>query len=184
VRIGYGLTDLGERANPVYWFSVAALFVAFLADTGTTLQAGTDGWALDRNPLVRTLSERGYILFSLGRAAVAVTFLSWFWPPGLVPRNESKPFLLTVPFGYRQPTLYFGAALVLVAVPLKLAAVCNNLLVISGYEPVVILLPLGFIAGVGFSNAILFRQWKDTGSNDCARKREPAPPPVSSHPEQ
>jgi hypothetical protein len=166
VRIGYGLSDLGERANAVYWFAVAALLVAFLADTASTLSAGADGWMLDRNPMVRALSERGYIFFSLGRAAVAVAFLSWFWPPGLVPRKDSTTYLLMVPFGYRSPSRYFGAALILVAIPLKLAAFCNNLLVINGFEPVPILLPIGFIAGVGFSNAVLFRQWKAARSED------------------
>lgn len=165
MRIGYGWSGSGWRTNGFFWFAVAVLLLAFLADTASTSRAGAEARRADRNPLVRTLSDPGYIGFSLVRAVGAVAVLAWFWPPRLAPRHRSPVLLLTVPFSYLEPGRYFGAAVVLAAVPLKLTAAVNNLATAGGSEPGAgpsWLFPAGLVLGILFSNAVLLLQWRNT----------------------
>jgi len=119
------------------------------------------------NPLIRTLSPGGYLASALARAALALLVLLWFWPGRLEPRSRGRSGLgLVIPFFYVKPIRYFGAVVVLIAVPVKALAAWNNLRLLAGMAPPLgpwESLVLGTVAGILFSNALLFWQAKGRG---------------------
>jgi len=157
MRLGYGLRDIRRRATPAFWFSVAALVLAFAVDTGTTLAGGAALRATDLNPLIKGLPDTAYVVSAVLRLGTAVLVLAWFWPQALSSRWCSHIARVVLPLPYENAPAYFGAAFVLIAVPVKLVAAASNILAMSyghATHPA-FALSLGITTGVVFSNAML-----------------------------
>jgi hypothetical protein len=163
VKIGVGFRGIRSRAGAAFFFAGCLLLLAFVADTATTAIATKELRQCDRNPMVRGLSLPAYLAFSFARAAASLAILWWFWPAELTPRFRSRLALLAVPLAYKRSLDYFGAVLVLIAVPLKTAAFVSNGLVLAGMDPAPnarAVVAVGGLAGVFFSNGVLFCHWK------------------------
>ena len=134
------------------------LFLAFLADTATTLAGGPEMMRHDINPLVRPLSAVSYILWSAVRLAIGGAILMVFWPKRLEMREwisrRGKWTALWVPFPYRSLHTYVPAALVTAIGPLKLIAAGANLVLLAGGSP-----PSGsLVLGTGIAFGLLSAQ--------------------------
>ena len=150
------------RRSKSFMVSVGILTLAFIADTTSTLVAGPDMLVNDLNPMVRHLSTNGYIAWSVIRLLIGVTLLTLYWP-GLLVMHEwiarhGRWIALLLPFSYRAVRTYIVAALIIAIGPLKLAAACSNLVLLTTGHRLLqeeITIGLGILLGLLTANMLL-----------------------------
>lgn len=145
-------------------FIVALVIVilGFATDTVSTLACGPEMRAYDLNPLIRHLSTKGYITWSIIRLALASVLLALGWPNRLLMREwvsrRGTWLALLVPFSYQATRTYFIAVLVMVIGPLKLMAGCSNLFLLSAGHSLLkteVAMVVGILVGIFLANVIL-----------------------------
>lgn len=174
--------QINAGRSRVFWVSAAILTLAFVADTGSTLAAGSEMLPHDFNPFVRGLSTEAYVAWSIVRLLAALAILTLFWPRRLLMRewilNGRKWLALVLPLSYRSIRSYILAALVLVIGPLKLVSASSNLFYLIIGRPLLREEPtlvIGVLLGVLTSNALLM--WyhavpnRGVSQGHCAREK-------------
>ena len=157
--IGVGFRGVRGRVDSAFLAGCALITFAFALDTTTTILGGTEARLNDLNPMIRNMSSPTYLLFSFCRFLFAMAILLWFWPSRLDKRFRWPLLVFILPFSYRDAHTYFGAVLVLIIGPMKLAAAIGNRYVVQGevlFMPDWALVVTGLVLGIIVSNALLY----------------------------